>query len=53
MSEKDKAEIMEALSSLPDDQKLFMLGYVAGVTAKAEAEAKGDEKHDARADQEQ
>ena len=42
MSEKDKAEIMEALSGLPEDKKQFMLGYAAGIVAKSEP--KGDEK---------
>ena len=36
MSEKDKREIMEALRGLPEEKKQFLLGYCAGVTAKAE-----------------
>lgn len=36
MSEKDKAEIMEALSGLPEEKKQFVLGYAAGVAAKTE-----------------
>jgi len=34
MAEKEKAEILEALNSLPEDKKQFMLGYAAGVTSK-------------------
>ena len=35
MSEKDKAEIMKALSGLPEEKKQFLLGYAAGVVAKS------------------
>lgn len=36
MGEKDKGNIMEALSNLPEEQKQFVLGYAAGVAAKTE-----------------
>ena len=35
MSETEKANIMEALSDLPEDKKQFLLGYAAGVVAKS------------------
>ena len=43
MSEKEKAEIMEALNGLPEEKKQFVLGYAAGVAAKTEPK---DEKAD-------
>lgn len=44
MSEKDKAEIMEALKTLPEDKKQFVLGYAAGIAAKSEPTTKEGEK---------
>lgn len=46
MSEKDKAEIMKALSGLPEEKKQFVLGYAAGVAAKTEPDGKTDEHKD-------
>lgn len=41
MSEKDKAQIMEALSDLPEEKKQFVLGYAAGIAAKSETDKTG------------
>lgn len=38
MSEKEKAEVMAALSDLPEEKKQFVLGYAAGIAAKSETE---------------
>ena len=38
MSENDKAQVMEALSALPEEKKQFVLGYAAGIAAKSETE---------------
>lgn len=35
MSEKEKALVMETIANLPETSKQFVLGYAAGVTAKA------------------
>lgn len=35
VSDKERADIVEAVNNLPDDQKQFVLGYVAGVSAAA------------------
>lgn len=46
MSEQKISQAMEALKELPDEDKQFMLGYAAGLTAKQqdkEAESKGEE----------
>ena len=45
MSEQKISQAMEALKDLPDEDKQFMLGYAAGLTAKQpdkEAESKDD-----------
>lgn len=45
MSEQKISQAMEALKELPDEDKQFMLGYAAGLTAKQqekEAESKDD-----------
>ena len=46
MSEQKISQAMEALKELPDEDKQFMLGYAAGLTAKQpekDAESKGKE----------
>ena len=45
MSEQKISQAMEALKELSDEDKQFMLGYAAGLTAKQpekEAESKDD-----------
>jgi hypothetical protein len=45
MSEQKISQAMEALKDLSDEDKQFMLGYAAGLTAKQpdkEAESKDD-----------
>ena len=45
MSEQKISQAMEALKELPDEDKQFMLGYAAGLTAKQpekDAESKDD-----------
>ena len=47
MSEQKISQAMEALKELPDEDKQFMLGYAAGLTAKQqdkEAENGKDDK---------
>ena len=47
MSEQKISQAMEALKELPDEDKQFMLGYAAGLTAKQpdkEAESNKDDK---------
>lgn len=46
MSKEERSDIVEALNSLPDDKKQFVLGYAAGVQAGVQAIAKpeGEEK---------
>jgi hypothetical protein len=39
VSEKDKAQIMAALSDLPEEKKQFVLGYAAGIAAKSDEKA--------------
>jgi hypothetical protein len=47
MSEQKISQAMEALKDLSDEDKQFMLGYAAGLTAKQPekeaAESKGEE----------
>lgn len=43
MSEKERGEILEALVGLPEEKKQFLLGYAAGVVAKAADSEKKDE----------
>ena len=52
MSEKERADIMDALKDLPEADKQFMLGYAAGRSAaqaeepaKNEKEAQQDGRH--------
>lgn len=42
--ENECIAIMEALKDLPEDKKQFMLGYAAGVTAKAADQANEQDK---------
>lgn len=35
MSEKEKGELLEQIKNLPESDKQFVLGYAAGITAKA------------------
>lgn len=47
MSEKERADIMDALKELPEADKQFMLGYAAGRSAsrpEQEKKASADEK---------
>lgn len=46
VSEKEKVAIMEALSALPEEKKQFVLGYAAGIAAKASDKAKDSDEHD-------
>ena len=42
MSKEERADVMDVVKKLPDDQKQFLLGYAAGVSASAKAEEKKD-----------
>ncbi len=44
MSEKERGEIMEALGTLPENAKQFVLGYAAGRTAALETKKDPDEE---------
>ena len=44
MSDKDRAEILEAIRDLPEDKKQFLLGYAAGIVAKNGDQDKPSEK---------
>lgn len=48
MSEKDKGQIMEQIKNLPENEKQFVLGYAAGIAAKAgeQTEAKPEKNND-------
>lgn len=49
MSEKDKAQVMAALSELPEEKKQFVLGYAAGIAAKSQEK---NEKSDGKKEKE-
>ena len=42
MSKEERADVMDVVKKLPDDQKQFLLGYAAGVSASVKAEEKKD-----------
>lgn len=49
MSEKERADIMDALKKLPETDKQFMLGYAAGRSASQPEQAE-KEKEEAQQD---
>ena len=44
MSEREKGELLEKISNLPEKDKQFILGYAAGRTAEVKPDAEEDEK---------
>ena len=46
MSDQERADIIAALNSLPEDARQFMLGYAAGRCASDRDESKDEEKAD-------
>lgn len=50
MSEQERGSIMDALKSLPEADKQFMLGYAAGRSASSRQDDTDDKKPDASAD---
>ncbi len=46
MSQKEKMEILERVKNLPENDKQFVLGYAAGITAKSQQDAEEVDEHD-------
>lgn len=46
MSKQERADVMDVVKKLPDEQKQFLLGYAAGVSASAKADVKDKEATD-------
>ena len=46
MSKQERAEIIDALNSLPNDQLQFVLGYAAGLNASAKPVENADSGED-------
>lgn len=49
MSEKERADIMDALKELPEADKQFMLGYAAGRSA-SQADQAENQEHEKKGD---
>lgn len=46
MSKQERADIVDALNGLPNDQLQFILGYAAGLTASAKPAENADSGED-------